>query len=191
MTAVHRMGDPARCGHRSGAAPSYGLTCERRRCGRRQVLFCGEEPWPSYTERAASLVARIWPQQKLPYAVLSAAIYGELLGLQRNLVRSLPGTRGLRVASNPGTAMCLWQDTYLVIGALAFTADRAAAFLGLNNQLTARHATARSRQAGTSFESQATQGRPAGREAGSPDRPNTPAQFNGIPPGGAGWCESQ
>jgi hypothetical protein len=33
-----------------------------------------------------------------------------------------------------------WQDTYLVIGALLFTADRAASFLGLHDQLTALHA---------------------------------------------------
>jgi len=30
----------------------------------------------------------------------------------------------------------LWQDTYLVVGALIFTAHRAAAFLGLGEELT-------------------------------------------------------
>jgi len=34
-----------------------------------------------------------------------------------------------------------WQDTYLVIGALLFTADRAASVLGLHDQLTALHAS--------------------------------------------------
>lgn len=87
-----------------------------------------------------SLVAKIWPQPKLPYAVLSAVAHGELLGLQRNLVHS-PGTSpGLRVNGHPGTAMWLWQDSYLVIGALVFSADRAAAFLGLHEQLAALHA---------------------------------------------------
>jgi len=33
-----------------------------------------------------------------------------------------------------------WQDTYLVIGTLLFTADRAASFPGLHDQLTALHA---------------------------------------------------
>lgn len=33
--------------------------------------------------------------------------------------------------------MWLWQDTYLVTGALVFTSERAAAFLGLHDQLAA------------------------------------------------------
>ena len=119
---------------------SVGLAWEWRNRGGRQVLFRGEEHWPSYTERAASLVAEIWPQRKLPYAVLSAVSHGELLGLQRNLVPSPPGTSGLHVAPAPATALWLWQDTYLVTGALVFTASRAAAFLGLHGQLTALHA---------------------------------------------------
>lgn len=113
-----------------------GLTWERRQHGGRQVLFCGEECWPSYTERAAGLVAEIWPQRKLPYAVLSAVAHGELLGLQRNLAPT-PRGAGLRVAPGPATALWLWQDTYLVTGALVFTAGRAAAFLGLHDQLAA------------------------------------------------------
>jgi hypothetical protein len=119
---------------------SAGLTCEWRERGGRRGLFCGDEPWLGYTERAASLVANIWPQRKLPYAVLSAAAHGELLGLQRNLVSSPPGTPGLRAAPGPATALWLWQDTYLVIGALVFTAARAAAFLGLSDQLAALNA---------------------------------------------------
>src|SRR6266498_2709216 len=72
-----------------GAAPGEW----RKRDGRR-VLFCGEEPWLSYTEQAARLVAKIWPQRNLPYSVLSAVAHGDLLGLQRNLVQSPPGTPG-------------------------------------------------------------------------------------------------
>jgi hypothetical protein len=117
-----------------------GLTWERRKRDGRRVLFCGEEPWLSYTERAVSLVAKIWPQPKLPYAVLSAVAHGELLGLQRNLVHSPGNSPGLRAALHPATAMWLWQDSYLVIGALVFSADRAAAFLGLHEQLAALHA---------------------------------------------------
>lgn len=117
---------------------SAGLTWGWRKRDGRPALFCGEEPWPSYTERTANLVAKIWPQQKLPYAVLSAVAHAELLGLQRNLGQP-PGSRSLRVAPEPGTALWLWQDTYLVIGALVFTVDRAAAFLGLDDQLTTLH----------------------------------------------------
>lgn len=116
---------------------SAGLTWNRRKRDGQRVLFCGEEPWLSYTERAASLVSKIWPQPKLPYAVLSAVAHGELPGLQRNLVHSPPGTPGLRVAPDPATALWLWQDTYLVLGALVFSADRAAIFLGLHEQLAA------------------------------------------------------
>jgi hypothetical protein len=112
---------------------NVGLTWERS--GR--ALFCGEEPLPSYTRRAATLVANIWPQPNLPYAVLSAVAHGELLGLQRNLVRVADGTATLRVGPDPATGLWLWQDTYLVIGALAFTAKRAAAYLGLDDQSAA------------------------------------------------------
>ncbi|HUY51800.1 MAG TPA: hypothetical protein VMV92_39895 [Streptosporangiaceae bacterium] len=117
-----------------------GLTWEWRKRDGRRVLCCGEEPWLSYTERAARLVEKIWPQRNLAYAVLSAVAHGELLGLQRNLVQSPPGTPGLRVAPDPATDSWLWQDTYLVLGALVFSADRAAAFLGLDEQLAALHA---------------------------------------------------
>lgn len=65
-------------------------------CSRSCSLSCGDdsegrESWPGYTERAASLIAKIWPQRKLPYAVLSAVAHGELLGLQRDLVHSSAG----------------------------------------------------------------------------------------------------
>ena len=33
----------------------------------------------------------------------------------------------------------IWHDTYLILGALAFTADRAASFLALEDQLAALH----------------------------------------------------
>ena len=98
------------------------------------------EPWLNYTERAAKLVERIWPQRKLPYAVLSAVAHAEFLGLQRNLAPAPAGAQGLRPAAGPDTALWLWQDTYLVLGALVFTADRAASFLGFHDQLAALHA---------------------------------------------------
>lgn len=113
-----------------------GLTWERKTHNGRRVLVCGDEPWPSYTERAASLAAEIWPQRKLPYSLLSAVAHGEMLGLRRNLVQQPPGT-GLRAAPDPSSAVWLWQDVYMVLGALVFTACRAAAFLGLDNQLAA------------------------------------------------------
>lgn len=70
-------------------------------------------------------VVKTWPQEKLPYAQLSAVAHAELLGLERNLARGEPL---LRVAPDDDGAW-LWQDTYLVVGALIFIAHRAAAFL--------------------------------------------------------------
>jgi hypothetical protein len=115
---------------------TVGLTSERRN----GVLFYGQEPLPSYTKRAGSLVAKIWPQEKLPYSVLSAVAHAELLGLQRNLVDSGQSSPGLQIRPGPATGMWLWQDTYLVIGALIFTAERAAVFLGLRDQVAALQA---------------------------------------------------
>jgi hypothetical protein len=115
---------------------SVGLTAERRG----GALFCGQEALPSYTKRAGSLVAKIWPHEKLPYSVLSAVAHAELLGLQRNLVDSGQSSPGVQIRPGPATAMWLWQDTYLVIGALIFTAERAAAFLGLHDQVAALQA---------------------------------------------------
>jgi hypothetical protein len=98
------------------------------------------ESWPSYTERAARLIEKIWPQRDLPYAVLSAVAHAELLGLARNLTRLSPAMAGLRSGPGLDAAVWLWQDTYLVLGALVFTADRAASFLGLPDHLDAIHA---------------------------------------------------
>lgn len=121
---VDDLGWTSTC-NRNGTSVSFGDTTE---------------PWPSYTERAAKLVERIWPQRKFPYTVLSAVAHAELLGLQRNLAPSPIGTPGLRPAPGPDTALWLWQDTYLVLGALVFSTDRAASFLGLHDQLTALRA---------------------------------------------------
>jgi hypothetical protein len=99
-----------------------------------KVLFSAEEARPGYTDRVAKLVAKIWPQTQLPYAVLSAVAHGEMLGLVRNIAQGEPR---LSVAPGVGTDTWLWHDTYLVIGALIFTAERAAAFLGQGDELTA------------------------------------------------------
>lgn len=95
-----------------------------------------KESWPSYTERSAKLVENIWPQRKLPYAVLSAVAHGELLGMQRSLTQVDADTSMLRPAPGPHTVLWLWHDTYLVLGALVFSTDRAAGVLGLHDQLT-------------------------------------------------------
>jgi hypothetical protein len=116
---------------RSGASVSWGEGKEE------------EQSWPSYTYRVEDLVRHIWPQQKLPYAVLSAVAHAELLGLARNLpppgIANRPRLRertALRPVSDPA-GFWLWHDTYVVLGALVFTADRAAVFLRLEDQLTA------------------------------------------------------
>jgi hypothetical protein len=93
--------------------------------------------WLTYTERVAALIERIWPQRKLPYAALSAVAHAELLGLQRNLAPSRHGVPSRRPVGGPETVLWLWQDSYLVLGALVFAADRAASFLGLVDQLAA------------------------------------------------------
>jgi hypothetical protein len=97
-------------------------------------LYSANERRLGYTDRVASLVVKIWPQTKLPYAVLSAVAHAELVGLVRNIAQREPR---LRVAPGVGTATWLWQDAYLVIGALLFTTERAAAFLGLGDELAA------------------------------------------------------
>lgn len=116
---------------RSGALVSWGEAEEE------------EQSWPSYTCRAEELVRDIWPQRKMPYAVLSAVAHAELLGLARNLAtpdvadRPRPaGGTDLRPVGDP-SGFWLWHDAYLVLGALVFTANRAAVFLGLKDQLTA------------------------------------------------------
>jgi hypothetical protein len=99
-----------------------------------KASFSASEARLGYADRVAALVANIWPQTKLPYAVLSAVAHGEMLGLVRNLAQGEPR---LSVAPGVGTDTWLWQDAYLVIGALTFTAERAAAFLGLGDELAA------------------------------------------------------
>ena len=110
-----------------------------------KVLFSAQEACLGYTDRVAGLVAQIWPQTKLPYAVLSAVAHGEMLGLVRNLAQGEPR---LRVAPGVGTDTWLWQDVYLVVGALLFTAERAAAFVGLGDELTALQAWMQESQRG-------------------------------------------
>jgi hypothetical protein len=97
------------------------------------------ESWPGYTERAAQLVERIWPQRKLPYAVLSAVAHAELLGMTRSLGPLASQAAGRSAPASPDDALWLWQDAYLVLGALVFSADRAAGFLGLHDDLAAVH----------------------------------------------------
>lgn len=46
----------------------------------------------------------------------------------------------LRPAPGPVTALWLWQDSYLALGALVFSAGRAANFLGLDDQAATLHA---------------------------------------------------
>ena len=53
----------------------------------------------SYTDRVPSLVVKTWPQEKLPYAQLSAVAHAQLVGLERNLTRGEP----LFAASCPAT----------------------------------------------------------------------------------------
>jgi len=114
-------------------------------CGKSGAVSFGDdgirtESWPGYTERAAQLAERFWPQRDLPYRMLSAVAHAELLGLQRSL--GPPAARGPDSSPSPGpdSLLWLWQDAYLVLGALVFAADRAAAFLGLPDQLAALRA---------------------------------------------------
>lgn len=91
-----------------------------------------KEPWIGPTDRVADLVKNIWPQGGFPYRRLSAVAHAELWGMSLNLAPVSPGARVLRPAPVPGTALWLWQDAYLVAGALMFTTGRAASFLGLD-----------------------------------------------------------
>jgi hypothetical protein len=118
--------------HPSGTWVSWGDQQEQK------------QSWPHYSDRAVDLVRCIWPQEKMPYAVLSAVAHAELLGLARNL--PAPDAEGssavgmLRDAVRPvadPAGFWLWHDTYLVLGALVFTAERAAAFLALDHQIAA------------------------------------------------------
>lgn len=93
-----------------------------------------KEPWLRYTPRIETLACKIWPQAGLPYRILSAVAHAELPGLIRNLAPPQPGSTWPRPAPGPDAALWLWQDSYLVLGALVLTAGRAASFLGLDDQ---------------------------------------------------------
>lgn len=99
-----------------------------------------KESWLQYTDRAAKLIRNIWPQDGLPYRMLSAVAHAELLGLARNFTSPRPGTSVPRPAPGPATVLWLWQDAYLVLGSLVLTADRASSFLGLDDQAATLHA---------------------------------------------------
>lgn len=114
------------------------------KCGKSGAASVGDdgavaESWPRYAERAAQLTERIWPQRKLPYTVLSAVAHAELLGMMRGLGPLASQAPGRAALPGQDDAQWLWQDTYLVLGALVFSADRAAAFLGLHDDLAAAH----------------------------------------------------
>ena len=105
-----------------------------RESGQSVVFDGGKESWPGYTERAGKLVSAIWPQGDLPYRMLSAVAHAEVLGLARNLASQAPGVSAVRPVPGPAAEVWLWQDAYLVLGALVLSAGRAASFLGLDNQ---------------------------------------------------------
>lgn len=100
------------------------------------------EPWRRPTERVADLVKNFWPQGGLPYRRLSAVSHAELLGLSLNLAPISPDSSVLRPAPTPDAALWLWQDAYLVCGALVYTAGRAADFIGLDEYAAVLHALA-------------------------------------------------
>ena len=111
-----------------------GLTVEWKEVDGRRGLVCGEEHWLSYTDRVATLVHHVWPQPRVPYAVLSAVAHAELLGLARNLCPPSDEAQSLRPVPDV-SGIWLWHDTYLVLGALAFSAERAAIFLDAKDQV--------------------------------------------------------
>lgn len=110
-----------------------GWSCELP--GTRVIHNGARESWPSYTDRVAALIRHVWTQSKMPYAILSAVTHTELLGISRALAGH-SGPAGVRTVLDP-TGLWCWQDTYLVIGSLVLTADRAAYFLGLAECLDA------------------------------------------------------
>jgi hypothetical protein len=113
-------------------AANLGIAFDRK--GR--SIGCQGEVWPNYSERVALLVSSVWPQPSLPYAILSAVAHGELLGLTRN-VGSNPGEAALLRPARGANWTWLWHDTYLASGALVFSAERAANFLGLTEPMRA------------------------------------------------------
>lgn len=107
----------------------------------RNRLLCRGQSLPTYTDRVASLVQHVWPQAKLPYALLSAVAHAELLGLTLNLgqLSSIPTSSDTAPWSTlrpvpDRSGVWFWQDTYLVAGVLLFSCERAAEFLGLAPQ---------------------------------------------------------
>lgn len=101
----------------------------------RGPFSCGEEKWLSYASRTEALVGCFWREPRMPYAVLSAVAHGELLGLSRTMT-----WRGGERQSRPAVGdaeLWLWHDAYLTLGAVIFTACRAAGWLGLRERLAA------------------------------------------------------
>lgn len=147
--AVNALGlgadeDPTEYGELPGEVKqevsSLGLALKT---GGRQ-LVCGEEVWPDYADRVATLVQAVWPQPRVAYAVLSAVAHAGLLGIGRNLSSlrdevkggSAGGVTSLRPVPDP-TGFWFWHDTCLVSGALVLSVERAALFLGLREQVAA------------------------------------------------------
>ena len=119
----------------AGEIACLGLTHGKDPRGRPS---CDGEACPSYTDRVAALVGQVWPQQKISYALLSAVGHGEVLGLARSLGQS-PGEAKPRrwFPDAPSAAVWIWHDTYLVLTALTLSAERAARFLNLPEQVEA------------------------------------------------------
>jgi hypothetical protein len=114
-------------------APDRPARAARKKTALSPVVLADgrKEPWRSPTDRIADLVKNIWPQGAFPYRRLSAVAHTELWGLSLNLAPVSPGAGVPRPAPAPGTSLWLWQDAYLVAGALVLTTGRAASFLGL------------------------------------------------------------
>jgi hypothetical protein len=110
-------------------------------------ISCRGQSLPNYTERVADLIQQVWPQHKLPYALLSAVGHAELVGLTRNLAQ-LPTIATRSRAATVTTlrpmpdraGLWFWHDTYLVSGALLFSGERAATFLGREQHATSLRA---------------------------------------------------
>jgi hypothetical protein len=97
-------------------------------------IRCGAScvDWPRYSDRVEQLVRFIWPQHKLPYAVLSAIGHAELLGFHR---MGMPGdANDPQQLAQSGTPEWLRWDAYLALGALVLSVERTNVFLGRPNQ---------------------------------------------------------
>jgi hypothetical protein len=121
-------------------ATELGISLEERSVDGRKRICCGDQIWPSYTDRIAQLVENIWPQGRMPYAVLSAVAHAELLGFTRNVGQAQRGTVPSLRPTPDRTGHWLWYDAYLAAGALLFAAERAAGFLGLTEHVIAAQA---------------------------------------------------